>query len=151
MSSCAASCCTCSPKVSCASGTSAPSGNDASPLWLCPKCGGTMMVVERLTAAEIQLRSPPVSLSTTIIVPPHLGQSQRGLASLPDGAEVPDAHETFGEQVQQEAAQELIERKGHKLLFIVVGEIAQTKRNLPITKGDKPTVADRTAIGLSAQ
>jgi hypothetical protein len=28
-------------------------------LWLCPKCGGPMMVLERLTAAEIQLRSPP--------------------------------------------------------------------------------------------
>ena len=31
-----------------------------SDLWSCPKCGGPMMVVERLTAAEIQLRSPPV-------------------------------------------------------------------------------------------
>jgi len=31
-----------------------------SDLWFCPKCGGTMMIVERLTAAEIQLRSPPV-------------------------------------------------------------------------------------------
>ena len=29
-------------------------------LWSCPKCGGRMMVVERLTPAEIQLRSPPV-------------------------------------------------------------------------------------------
>jgi hypothetical protein len=38
----------------------ASSGNDASPLWLCPKCGGPMMVIERLTAAEIQLRSPPL-------------------------------------------------------------------------------------------
>jgi hypothetical protein len=28
--------------------------------WLCPKCGGLMVVVQRLTAAEIQLRSPPV-------------------------------------------------------------------------------------------
>ncbi len=28
--------------------------------WSCPKCGGPMMLVERLTAAEIQLRSPPV-------------------------------------------------------------------------------------------
>jgi hypothetical protein len=28
-------------------------------LWLCPKCGGPMVVIERLTAAEIQLRSPP--------------------------------------------------------------------------------------------
>jgi hypothetical protein len=30
-----------------------------SPLWLCPKCGGKMMVIERLTAAQLQLRSPP--------------------------------------------------------------------------------------------
>jgi hypothetical protein len=29
-------------------------------LWLCPKCAGPMVVVETLTAAEIQLRSPPV-------------------------------------------------------------------------------------------
>ena len=29
-------------------------------LWTCPKCGGPMLVIERLTAAEIQLRSPPV-------------------------------------------------------------------------------------------
>jgi hypothetical protein len=28
--------------------------------WRCPKCGGPMKVVERLTAAEIQLRSPPL-------------------------------------------------------------------------------------------
>jgi hypothetical protein len=34
--------------------------NNASDLWRCPKCGGPMMVVERLTATEIQLRSPPV-------------------------------------------------------------------------------------------
>jgi putative transposase len=32
---------------------------DSSDLWLCPKCGGPMQVIERLTAVEIQLRSPP--------------------------------------------------------------------------------------------
>jgi len=32
---------------------------DSSDSWRCPKCGGPMMVIERLTAAEIQLRSPP--------------------------------------------------------------------------------------------
>jgi len=32
-------------------------GND---LWLCPKCAGPMVVVQRLTAAEIQLRAPPL-------------------------------------------------------------------------------------------
>jgi predicted RNA-binding Zn-ribbon protein involved in translation (DUF1610 family) len=31
----------------------------ANPLWLCPNCGGSMVVVERLTAAQLQLRSPP--------------------------------------------------------------------------------------------
>ncbi len=33
-----------------------------------------------------------------------------GTFAVGQEAEVPDAHETFGEQVQQEAAQELIER-----------------------------------------
>jgi hypothetical protein len=32
---------------------------EPSPLWLCPQCGGRMVVIERLTAAQIQLRSPP--------------------------------------------------------------------------------------------
>src|SRR6201984_3757301 len=30
-----------------------------SDLWTCPKCGGPTAVIERFTAAEIQLRSPP--------------------------------------------------------------------------------------------
>jgi hypothetical protein len=29
-------------------------------LWSCPQCGGPMVVLERLTAADIQLRSPPI-------------------------------------------------------------------------------------------
>src|SRR5438477_11394424 len=36
-----------------------PGSKDSSDLWLCPKCGGPMRVIERLTAVEIQLRSPP--------------------------------------------------------------------------------------------
>src|SRR5712664_1746554 len=32
---------------------------DSSDLWHCPKCAGLMQLIERLTAAEIQLRSPP--------------------------------------------------------------------------------------------
>jgi hypothetical protein len=37
----------------------ASSTEDCLDLWRCPKCGGPMKVIERLTAAEIQLRSPP--------------------------------------------------------------------------------------------
>jgi len=32
-----------------------------SDLWTCPQCGGPMLVIERLTATELQLRSPPPS------------------------------------------------------------------------------------------
>jgi hypothetical protein len=36
------------------------SASDSYDLWRCPKCGGPMVVVERLTATDIQLRSPPL-------------------------------------------------------------------------------------------
>ena len=39
------------------------SGKDSSDLWRCPKCGGPMKVIERLSAAEIQLRSPPTLIT----------------------------------------------------------------------------------------
>ena len=32
-------------------------------LWRCPQCRGPMVVIERLTPAEIQLRSPPLPVS----------------------------------------------------------------------------------------
>jgi hypothetical protein len=35
------------------------SAEDAPDLYQCPNCGGPMKVIERLTAAEIQFRSPP--------------------------------------------------------------------------------------------
>jgi hypothetical protein len=35
------------------------STTSSSDTWLCPKCGGPMLVIERLAVAELQLRSPP--------------------------------------------------------------------------------------------
>jgi hypothetical protein len=37
----------------------ASSTEDFPDLWRCPQCGGPMKIIERLTASEIQLRSPP--------------------------------------------------------------------------------------------
>src|SRR5271157_3636160 len=39
--------------------TPTPTTKESPPLWLCPNCGGPMVVIERLTAAQLQLRSPP--------------------------------------------------------------------------------------------
>ena len=90
MSSCAASYFTCCRAALCASATSdsspnrrraellplclrllqpsdQPAAGATSPalpihsLWQCPLCGGTMQVVERLSAAQLLLRSPPLS------------------------------------------------------------------------------------------
>jgi len=44
--------------------TATPTAHDVSPLWRCPKCGGPMAIIERLPAAQIQLRSPPNLLVT---------------------------------------------------------------------------------------
>jgi hypothetical protein len=32
---------------------------DKAPLWICPCCGGPMVIVEHLTASQVLLRSPP--------------------------------------------------------------------------------------------
>jgi hypothetical protein len=37
----------------------ASTAKETRPLWLCPNCGGPMVVIERLTAVQLQLRSPP--------------------------------------------------------------------------------------------
>jgi Putative transposase len=39
------------------------STNDSTDLWRCPKCDGSMKVIERLTAAEMRLRSPPLAIA----------------------------------------------------------------------------------------
>jgi hypothetical protein len=44
---------------------------------------------------------------------------------------VVDTNEALGEQMQEEAAQELIEREGHQFLLIVVRRIAPTKGDWP--------------------
>jgi len=42
-----------------ASSAASPSTGKTHSLWNCPVCGGTMRVVERLSAAQLLLRSPP--------------------------------------------------------------------------------------------
>jgi hypothetical protein len=33
------------------------------PLWICPQCGGPMVLIERLSPMELRLRSPPVPIA----------------------------------------------------------------------------------------
>src|SRR5580658_4133513 len=38
--------------------------NEPAHLWACPLCGGSMVLIERLTAVQIRLRSPPAAILT---------------------------------------------------------------------------------------
>src|SRR6266702_6397311 len=74
-----------------------------------------------------------------------------GASPVGEEAEVPDAHETFGKHVQQEAAQEFIERKSQQLLFVVVSGVAPTESDFAIRKRDQAMVGDGHAMGVAAQ
>jgi hypothetical protein len=74
-----------------------------------------------------------------------------GTSAIGQEAEVADAHETLGEQMQQEAAQELIDRERQQFLFVVVGGIAPTKCDRPVRKPDQAMVGDSYAMGVTAQ
>jgi hypothetical protein len=67
------------------------------------------------------------------------------------GTEVPNADEAFGKYVQQEAAQELIERKSQQLLFVVVCRVPPTKSDLPLGERDQAMVGDGYAMSVTAQ
>jgi hypothetical protein len=41
----------------------ASAADGSSHLWFCPQCGGPMIILERLTAVQIQLRSPPLMIT----------------------------------------------------------------------------------------
>jgi hypothetical protein len=53
--------------------------------------------------------------------------------------------------VQQESAQELIERYSHQLLLIVVSRVAPAKGDLFIRERDEPMIGDRYAMSVTAQ
>jgi len=64
---------------------------------------------------------------------------------------VADADEALGKQVQQEAAQELIERYGHQFLFMVVSGVSPTKGDLAVGQRDQAMVGDGHSVGVTAQ
>ena len=55
---------------------------------------------------------------------------------------VPNAHEAGWKQVEQEAAQELFDRKGHQALLITLGGVSPAKGDLVVGQGDEAMVGD---------
>ena len=61
---------------------------------------------------------------------PETVQKELGSPPVSEEAEVADAHEAAREQVQEEAAQELIDRHGHEPLLVAVSGVSPAKVTL---------------------
>jgi hypothetical protein len=51
-------------------------------------------------------------------------------------AEVADAHEARGKHMEQEAAQELLDGKGHQTLLVTVRRVSPAERDLVTLQSD---------------
>ena len=62
-----------------------------------------------------------------------------------------DAHEAGGKHVEQEAAQELLDRQGHQTLLIAVRGVSPAKGYLVALQGDQAVIGDRHAVSVAAE
>ncbi len=81
---------------------------------------------------------------------PAEGQ-QAGAASVGEKSEVADADEAAGEQVQQEAAQELVNGQGHESVLVAVSRVAPAKGDVVALQRDESVVGNRHAVGVGAK
>ncbi len=65
--------------------------------------------------------------------------------------EVADAHEAARQQVQEEAAQELVDRQSQEALLVGVGGVSPAEGDVALLKADESAVGDGDAVGVSAE
>ena len=66
-------------------------------------------------------------------------------------AEVADAVEVFGQDMEQEAADELFGREGHGLEAAVMTVVPPTETDLTVLDGEEAVVGDGDAVGVLAE
>ena len=78
-------------------------------------------------------------------------RQERGTLSVGEKAEVTDAHEALGEQVQEKAVQELVHAQSHEFLLVTVSRITPAKRKLTIREGNQPMIGDGHAVRVATE
>ena len=66
-------------------------------------------------------------------------------------AEVPDANETTWQHVQQETAQELIDRQSEESFLVFMSGVSPAKRNLVVHERDEAVIGDRHPMSVGAE
>src|SRR5665213_984888 len=78
-------------------------------------------------------------------------RQQRGALPVGEEAEVADAYEAAWQQVEQKAAQELVDRQSHEPLLVGVRGISPAEGDVALLKGDQSAVGDGDAVGVAAE
>lgn len=78
-------------------------------------------------------------------------RQERGTLPVGEKAEVTDAHEAFGQQVQEKTAQELVHAQSHELLLVTLSRITPAKGNLAIGEGNQPMIGDGHAVRVATE
>ena len=66
-------------------------------------------------------------------------------------AEVADAHKAARQQVQEEAAQELIDSQSHHPLLVAVSGVSPAKGYVALGESNQPAVGNGNAVGVGAE
>ena len=66
-------------------------------------------------------------------------------------SEVANANQTLGQNVDEEASQELIRGNGHDLLLAAVGIVSPAERDAIVLEGHETMVGDGDAVGIAGQ
>ena len=78
-------------------------------------------------------------------------RQQRSAIAVGKEAEVADAYEPGRQQMEQEAAQELIDGQSHERLLVAVRRVAPAEGYVAISESDQPGVRDSDAMGVGAE
>jgi hypothetical protein len=64
---------------------------------------------------------------------------------------VTDTNEALGEQMEEEAGQELIQGYGHQFLLLVVSRVPPTKGDLAVGQRDQSRVGDGDTVSVASE
>ena len=74
-----------------------------------------------------------------------------GATCVAEEAVVPDPHEAFGKDMEEEASDELFGGKSHRSLAVAVAVVSPKEGDVPVLHFEEPMVGDGDAMGIPAE
>src|SRR5260370_30078356 len=76
---------------------------------------------------------------------------QRSASSIGEEAVVTNAHEAARQQMEQEAAQELVDRQSQQALLVGMGGVSPAEGDVALLQADQSAVGDGDAVSVAAE